>query len=174
MDQQTQLSKVLAGAAIGAGFAFLFLTARGHRLLDSAEPWLDDVIRDLQRLRNAAGKSARGRGRRTPFVQRGVGSDSVRPCRRTGTGRANHITKWTGNRYEGSRSERALSSLVYPYIPLLLYVLVFQFAPSSSTSSSSSKSSSSSAISSSSSCSCGTDARGALVVGIVRFLRHGE
>ena len=57
MDSQTQLSKVIAGAAIGAGFAFLFLTARGHRLLDNAEPWLDDVIRDLQRLRNAAGKA---------------------------------------------------------------------------------------------------------------------
>jgi hypothetical protein len=57
VDQQTQLSKVLAGAAIGAGFAFLFLTARGHRLLDSAEPWLDDVIRDLHRLRNAAAKA---------------------------------------------------------------------------------------------------------------------
>ena len=40
-----------------AGFAFLFLTEKGHRLLDSAEPWLDDVIRDLQRLRNAAGKA---------------------------------------------------------------------------------------------------------------------
>ncbi len=48
---------MLAGAAIGAGFAFLFLTARGHRLLDNAEPWLDDVIRDLHRLRNAAGKA---------------------------------------------------------------------------------------------------------------------
>ena len=57
MDHETQLSKVLAGAAIGAGFAFLFLTARGHRLLDSAEPWLDDVIRDLQRLRNATAKA---------------------------------------------------------------------------------------------------------------------
>ena len=57
MDQQTQLSKVLAGAAIGAGFAFLFLTAKGHRLLDSAEPWLDDLIRDLHRLRNSAGKA---------------------------------------------------------------------------------------------------------------------
>ena len=57
MDQQTQLSKVLAGAAIGAGFAFLFLTDRGHRILDNAEPWLDDVIRDLNRLRNAAGKA---------------------------------------------------------------------------------------------------------------------
>jgi uncharacterized membrane protein YccC len=57
VDNQTQLSKVLAGAAIGAGFAFLFLTARGHRLLDNAEPWLDDVIRDLQRLRSAAGKA---------------------------------------------------------------------------------------------------------------------
>lgn len=57
MDNETQLSKVLAGAAIGAGFAFLFLTARGHSLLDNAEPWLDDVIRDLQRLRSAAGKA---------------------------------------------------------------------------------------------------------------------
>lgn len=57
MDNQTQLSKVLAGAAIGAGFAFLFLTSKGHRLLDNAEPWLDGVIRDLHRLRSAAGKA---------------------------------------------------------------------------------------------------------------------
>ena len=57
MDNQIQLSKVIAGAAIGAGFAFLFLTRGGHRLLDSAEPWLDDVIRDLQRLRGAAAKA---------------------------------------------------------------------------------------------------------------------
>jgi len=57
VDQQTQLSTVLAGAAIGAGFAFLFLTAKGHRFLEGAEPWLDDVIRDLQRLRSAAGKA---------------------------------------------------------------------------------------------------------------------
>jgi uncharacterized membrane protein YccC len=57
VENQTQLSKVLAGAAIGAGFAFLFLTAKGRRLLDNAEPWLDDVIRDLQRLRSAASKA---------------------------------------------------------------------------------------------------------------------
>lgn len=57
MDNQTQLSKVLIGAAIGAGFAFLFLTARGHRLLDDAEPWFENMIRDLQRLRQAAGKA---------------------------------------------------------------------------------------------------------------------
>ena len=57
MDHQTQLSKVLAGAAIGAGFAFLFLTEKGHRFLDGVEPWLDDVIRDLHRLRSAAGKA---------------------------------------------------------------------------------------------------------------------
>lgn len=67
MDQQTQLSKVLAGAAIGAGFAFLFLTEKGHRFLDNAEPWLDDVIRDLNRLRSAAGKAreAMDEGRRS-------------------------------------------------------------------------------------------------------------
>jgi hypothetical protein len=57
VDNETQLTKVLAGAAIGAGFAFLFLTKSGHRFLDSAEPWLDDVIHDLQRLRGAAAKA---------------------------------------------------------------------------------------------------------------------
>ena len=67
MDNQDQLSKILAGAVIGAGFAFLFLTRGGHRFLDSAEPWLDDVIRDLQRLRSAAGKAreAMDEGRRS-------------------------------------------------------------------------------------------------------------
>ena len=67
MDSQTQVSKVLAGAAIGAAFAFLFLTSRGHRLLENAEPWLDEVIRDLQRLSNAAGKAreAMDEGRRS-------------------------------------------------------------------------------------------------------------
>lgn len=57
MDNQTQLTKVLAGAAIGAGFAFLFLTDKGHRVLDNAEPWLDGMIRDLHRLRSAAAKA---------------------------------------------------------------------------------------------------------------------
>ena len=57
MENRDQFSKVLAGAVIGAGFAFLFLTRGGHRFLDSAEPWLDDMIRDLQRLRSAAGKA---------------------------------------------------------------------------------------------------------------------
>src|SRR5918999_4856340 len=57
VDNQTQLTKVLAGAAIGAGFAFLFLTKSGHRFLNSAEPWLDEVIQDLQRLRGAAAKA---------------------------------------------------------------------------------------------------------------------
>jgi hypothetical protein len=57
VNDQTQFSRVIAGAAIGAGFAFLFLTQSGHRLLDSAEPWLDDMIRDLQRLRGAAAKA---------------------------------------------------------------------------------------------------------------------
>jgi hypothetical protein len=57
VNDQTQLPRVIAGAAIGAGFAFLFLTRTGHQLLDSAEPWLDDLIRDLQRLRGAAAKA---------------------------------------------------------------------------------------------------------------------
>ena len=54
--QETELSRILAGAAISAGFAFLFLTKSGKHLLDSAEPWLDEVIRDMQRLRGTAAK----------------------------------------------------------------------------------------------------------------------
>ena len=54
--QQTQLTRVLTGAAIGAGFAYLFLTKSGKNLLDNAEPWLDDVIRDMQRFRGTAAK----------------------------------------------------------------------------------------------------------------------
>jgi hypothetical protein len=57
VENQTQLTRVLIGAALGAGFAYLFLTKNGQRLLDSAEPWLDEVIRDLQRLRGAAAKA---------------------------------------------------------------------------------------------------------------------
>ena len=55
-QQRGQLSRVLAGAAIGAGFAFLFMTRSGKKLLDSAEPWLDEVIRDMQKLRGTAAK----------------------------------------------------------------------------------------------------------------------
>jgi hypothetical protein len=55
-NQQTQLARVLTGAAIGAGFAFLFLTKGGKQLLNSAEPWLDELIRDMQRLRGTAAK----------------------------------------------------------------------------------------------------------------------
>jgi hypothetical protein len=55
-NQETQLARILAGAAISAGFAFLFLTKSGKHLLDNAEPWLDEVIRDMQRLRGTAAK----------------------------------------------------------------------------------------------------------------------
>ena len=54
--QQVQMSQVLAGAAISAAFAFLFMTKRGKHLLDTAEPWLDEMIRDMQRLRGTAAK----------------------------------------------------------------------------------------------------------------------
>lgn len=55
--ESTQASRVLVGAALGAGFAFLFLTRSGQRLLGSAEPWLDDVIRDMQQFRSAVAKA---------------------------------------------------------------------------------------------------------------------
>jgi hypothetical protein len=48
---------MLLGAAIGAGFAFLFLTKGGQRFLGQVEPWLDDVIRDMHRFRDAAAKA---------------------------------------------------------------------------------------------------------------------
>jgi hypothetical protein len=57
VENQTQTSRIVLGAALGAGFAFLFLTRSGQRLLNSAEPWLDEMIRDMQRLRGAAAKA---------------------------------------------------------------------------------------------------------------------
>ena len=57
MENQTQASRVILGAALGAGFAFLFLTRSGQRLLNSADPWLDEMIRDMQRLRGVAAKA---------------------------------------------------------------------------------------------------------------------
>jgi hypothetical protein len=57
VENQTQLSRVLFGAALGAGFAFLFMTRSGQRLLNSADPWLDEMIRDLQRVRGVASKA---------------------------------------------------------------------------------------------------------------------
>jgi hypothetical protein len=57
VDNQTQASRILVGAVLGAGFAYLFLTRSGQRVLNSAEPWLDAVIRDMQRLRTAAAKA---------------------------------------------------------------------------------------------------------------------
>jgi hypothetical protein len=55
-NQQSQRARLITGAAISAGFAFLFLTRSGKHLLDNAEPWLDEVIRDMQRLRETAAK----------------------------------------------------------------------------------------------------------------------
>lgn len=51
------VARIAAGAAIGAGFAYLFWTSNGRRVLDSIEPWLDDLIRDLKQLRAAAAKA---------------------------------------------------------------------------------------------------------------------
>ena len=57
MENQTQASRVILGAALGAGFAFLFLTKSGQRLLNSADPWLDEMSRDMQRRRGVAAKA---------------------------------------------------------------------------------------------------------------------
>jgi hypothetical protein len=83
VDNQTQSSRIVLGAALGAGFAFLFLTRSGQRLLESADPWLDGMIRDMQRLRGVAAKAkdAVEEGRRSfaelqqisPFGNKGGG-----------------------------------------------------------------------------------------------------
>ena len=67
MDNQTDFSKILAGAAIGAGIAFLLFTEKGHRFLNQAEPWLGSVIQDLQKFQSAAGRAreAMDEGRRS-------------------------------------------------------------------------------------------------------------
>jgi hypothetical protein len=86
VENQTQASRVILGAALGAGFAFLFLTRTGQRLLNSADPWLDEMIRDMQRLRGVAAKArdAVDEGRRSyaamqqlsPFGKGGVSPET--------------------------------------------------------------------------------------------------
>jgi len=83
-NQQSQRARLLTGAAISAGFAFLFFSKSGKQILDSAEPWLDEVIRDMQRLRGAAAKvrDAVDEGRRSfEAVSRlgTFGSDAQQP-----------------------------------------------------------------------------------------------
>ena len=66
-QQREQLARLLAGAAMGAAFAFLFTTRNGKRFLDSADLWLDDVTGEMQRLRGTAAKvrDAVNEGRRS-------------------------------------------------------------------------------------------------------------
>lgn len=79
--QHADLTRMLTGAAISAAFAFLFLTKQGKRVLDSAEPWLDQVIRDMQQLRSTAGKvrEAVEEGRRSFDAVAKLGSFPARP-----------------------------------------------------------------------------------------------
>jgi len=80
-NEQTQWTEVLTGAAITAAFAFLFLTKNGKQLLNSAEPWLDEVIQDMQRLRSTASKvrDAVDEGRRSFEAVAKLGSFSTAP-----------------------------------------------------------------------------------------------
>jgi hypothetical protein len=55
-NREAQLAHVMAGALVGAGLAFLFLTNNGKNLLDTAEPWLEGVIRDMRRLSETVAK----------------------------------------------------------------------------------------------------------------------
>jgi len=56
-DQSRVLVATLAGAAIGAAVGYLYLTAGGRRLRDELEPRLDEVGREIRRLRRTVTKA---------------------------------------------------------------------------------------------------------------------
>jgi len=82
-EQQAQLARLIAGVAISAGFAFLVMTKNGKRLMESVEPWIDEVIRDMQRLRSTASKvrEAVDEGRRSFEAVTRLGSFNQEPAR---------------------------------------------------------------------------------------------
>ena len=57
MDERSKVAlATVLGAAIGGVFGCLYLTERGRRTRDQIEPLLDEIIREIHRLRGAAEK----------------------------------------------------------------------------------------------------------------------
>ena len=57
MDERSKVAlATVLGAAIGGVFGGLYLTERGRRTRDQIEPLLDEIIREIRRLRGAAEK----------------------------------------------------------------------------------------------------------------------
>jgi gas vesicle protein len=66
------------GAAVGFAVGYLYLTEEGKRLRDRLEPWLDQSVDEIRRLREAAMKARRAwdEGRDSLNVARHLGSGS--------------------------------------------------------------------------------------------------
>jgi len=66
------------GAAVGFAVGYLYLTEEGKRLRDRLEPWLDQSVDEIRRLREAAMKARRAwdEGRDSLNVVRHLGSGS--------------------------------------------------------------------------------------------------
>lgn len=56
-DQSRVLVASLAGAAIGGLVGYLYLTESGRRLRDELEPRIDDVGREIRKLRSTVTKA---------------------------------------------------------------------------------------------------------------------
>jgi predicted acylesterase/phospholipase RssA len=58
MDERTRvLVASLVGAAIGAVIGYLYLTGSGRRLLEQAEPRMEDFLGEMRKLRSALTKA---------------------------------------------------------------------------------------------------------------------
>jgi hypothetical protein len=66
------------GAAVGFAVGYLYLTEEGKRIRDRLEPWLDQSVDEIRRLREAAMKARRvwDEGRDSLNTVRHLGSGS--------------------------------------------------------------------------------------------------
>ena len=70
------LTTMAVGAAVGFAIGYLYLTEEGRRFRDRLEPWLDQSVAEIRRLREAALKARRAwdEGRDSLSVVRHLGA----------------------------------------------------------------------------------------------------
>jgi hypothetical protein len=56
-DRSRVLMATLSGAVIGGVWGWLYLTAAGRQVRDQIEPWLDDFMREMARVRGTVEKA---------------------------------------------------------------------------------------------------------------------
>ncbi len=56
-DRSRVLMAILSGAVIGGVWGWLYLTESGRRVRDQIEPWLDDFMNELGRVRGTVEKA---------------------------------------------------------------------------------------------------------------------